>query len=113
MSGDHGQVIRDIEKGLTDGSLDPLTAARQLSGAIHEAAVGVFGVVGQNRDKLPSGRKPNKWFKHCTQEYQALRDALGRGDSHAIKQLRKEFRRVQRKWKGTLTASSRLAWWTS
>lgn len=98
MSGEHGRAISDIEEGLKNGSLDPISAACQLSEAIHKAAVGVFGVVGQNKDKLPSGRAPNRWFKHCRQEYQALRDALRRGDSHAAKQRRKEFRRVQRKW---------------
>ena len=98
MSGDNRTAICNIEDGLKNSTLDPLKAARQLSGVLHRAAVGAFGVERQGKEKLPSGRVPNNWFWHCKQEYQALREALRRGDSHAVKQLRREFRRVRRKW---------------
>ena len=58
----------------------------------------VFGVVNKGKHHLPSGCPPNKWFKHCKQKYQALQQAIRRGDTHAAQQLRKEFKRIQRKW---------------
>ena len=87
----------EIESGLKDGLLDPITAAKMLYEVIYDAALRVFGTVNTGR-QLPSGRSPNKWLKHCKQEYQALQQAIRRGDTHAAQQLRKEFKRVQRKW---------------
>jgi hypothetical protein len=98
MAGEHGRAICGIEEGLENGSLDPVSAAARLSEIIHRTAMKVFGVTGQDQTRLPSGRAPNRWFKHCRQEYQALRNALRGGDSHVIKQLRREFRHTQRKW---------------
>ena len=96
-SGESGSAVYEIESGLKDGSLDPVTAAKRLYAVIYDVALRVFGTVNTGR-QLPSGRSPNKWFKHCKQEYQALQQALRRGDTHAAQQLRKEFKRVQRKW---------------
>ena len=87
----------EIENGLKDGSLDPVTAAKRLYEVIHDVAIRVFGTVNTSK-QLPSGRSPNKWFKRCKPEYQALQKALKRGDTHAARQLSKEFKRVQRKW---------------
>ena len=98
QSGESGIALGQIEAGLRDGSIDPVAAARRLHKVIYDVAVRVFGVVNKGKHHLPSGRSPNKWFKHCKPEYQALQQAIRRGDTHAAQQLRKEFKRVQRKW---------------
>lgn len=98
MSGSAWQIISEVESGLKDGYVEPLEAAQRLSKVIHETAVNVLGVVGPKQHRLPSGRTPNKWFQHCKQEYGALKEAIRRGDTHAAKQLKQEFRKVQRKW---------------
>jgi len=91
--------IAAIETGLDQHSMSPVSAAESLHQILYDTAVKVFGMSGSPGKKLPSGRLPNRWYKHCKEEHSALKAAIRRGDTHAAAQYKKEFARVQRKWK--------------
>jgi len=91
--------ISSIRDGLRDNTVDPVAAANELYTLVHQVAVEVFGVTGQPRQCLPSGRRANRWFKHCKVEYEQLRAAIRQGDTHAAQQRKREFKVVERRWK--------------
>jgi hypothetical protein len=91
--------VASIESDLDQDRVSPMAAAETLQQVLYDAAVQVFGVTRAPGTRLPSGRLPNRWFKHCKTEHSALKAAIRQGDTHAASQFRKEFSRVKRKWK--------------
>ena len=89
--------LKAIEEELAAGTLPAPEAACQLSTLVLAAATRAFGARAGNR--LPSGRVPKAWFRHCTAEWRRLQAAVRAGDTHAAAACRREFNTVRRRWK--------------
>jgi len=113
QSGVAGQELTTLLTGLASGTVTPVDAASRLTHTLYTVATDVFGTFNPNKNVLPSGRVPKRWFRHCKAEYQAVQHALRVGDTELIKSSRREFKRVQRKWKRHYEAVAQESMWHS
>ena len=106
-------ILNALEVDIRQGVMSPVEAATKLTDTVYKVAMEIFGTFNPDKERLPSGRIPNRWFRHCKHEYQAVKQALQGGDELQIKECRREFKRVQRKWKRHYEAAAQEHMWQS
>eukprot|EP00775_Hariotina_reticulata_P009475 gene9475-biopygen11351 len=88
-----------ISEQLQSGALSVTAASDAFCAHIRSVAVQVFGATSGHPRPLRSGILPKPWFRHCKQHWEALRQAVMSGNTHAARQARAEFNKAKRKYK--------------
>ena len=92
-------VLSELAAGLDERQVTVSEGTTKLQSVLHGVATKVFGTVTST---TASGRKCKSWFTHCRAEWRQLQAALGSNDRALVRQCRRAFNTVSRRWKRRL-----------
>lgn len=99
LSTTHSDALVALQRDVGSGAVSPEAGLDQLFDMVCAAGIQAMGRVEQGPPRIPSGQIANAWFPHCKAAYQAVRQAIRRGDTHAAAQFRQEFKAQKKRWK--------------